>query len=205
LTMDPNQSRIAATFYVTPLAHGGLRNEKVEVLHQGKKIQEIRLPCNVTSQRGTLVWFLLAFLVPALLLHYFLFSPIGYKAPLEIGATEKVQHRTGAAAKDEVKQPWEINISEADDKVSKRIITQHVKDFTPNWKDTLGGWYESVQEFPGEAYVAALQRFRGHPPVVLYICLGLLLVALLSFVMRLERRKRVLGRPLPLGGAEGTD
>src|SRR5437899_1477134 len=46
-----------ATFYVTPLVRGWLRGERLEVLQDGRKVQEIRLPCKATTQR--LTWLLL--------------------------------------------------------------------------------------------------------------------------------------------------
>src|SRR5207253_2462625 len=47
-TLDPNRADAQATFYVTPLARGWLRNEKLEVLIQGRKVQEMRLPAKVS-------------------------------------------------------------------------------------------------------------------------------------------------------------
>src|SRR5205085_1345221 len=52
-----------ATFYVTPLAKGQLRGERLEVLQDGKKVQEIKLPCKVTTQRLTWFFLLLTVLV----------------------------------------------------------------------------------------------------------------------------------------------
>src|SRR5262245_1986635 len=68
-TMDPREPRDTATFYVTPLAKGGLRGEKIEVLQGGRKIQEIRLPSKTTSQSSTLVWLFLAIFLPWLIWH----------------------------------------------------------------------------------------------------------------------------------------
>src|SRR5881396_2891305 len=58
-TLDPGDPGDKATFYVTPLAHGGLRGERIEVVQNGRKVQELRIPCKVTSQKGTLVWLFL--------------------------------------------------------------------------------------------------------------------------------------------------
>jgi hypothetical protein len=200
LIMDPNEPRATATFYVTPLARGGLRGEKVEVLHQGKKIQEIRTPCHVTSQSSTVVWLLLAFLLPWLMMHYFMYSPIGYKPPVNLDGTEK-----------DVEKPWKekqksLKDSKKDVSVedrAKEVINLRVKHNTPDLKSLVGDFYQDVQEFPGEAYAHLLQNYRDlDQPLALYVFVILLFVAFISFLVRMEGRRRVTGRPLPIG-AEG--
>src|SRR5262245_38345424 len=62
-TLEPGNPDARATFYVTPLAKGQLRGERLEVLQGGAKVQEIRLPCKVTTQRLTWVLLLLTVLV----------------------------------------------------------------------------------------------------------------------------------------------
>src|SRR5689334_4542121 len=77
-TMNPAQPGAKAVFYVTPLAKGWLRNEKLEVLSQGRKVQEIPMASKVVSQR--LTWFLLfcTFFVP-----WFILDQIKYGAMAE--------------------------------------------------------------------------------------------------------------------------
>jgi hypothetical protein len=212
LVMDPNEPRATATFYVTPLANGGLRGEKVEVLHQGQKIQEIRIPCNVTSQRGTLVWLFLALFIPWLMLHFFMYSPIGYKPPLNPDGTEKTVTRPWKEKvkleSPEPKNPTKMKVETLDvEDAAERVITQRVKDNTPDLKDPLKDVgvdiYDDVQRFPGEAYAHLFKNYHNlDQPLALYAFLALLFVAFLSFLLRLEGRKRVTGKPLPLG-AEG--
>jgi hypothetical protein len=62
--LDTSRPDARATFHVTPIARGWLRGERVEVLREGRKIDEVKLPCKVTSQRCT--WFLLflTFFIP---------------------------------------------------------------------------------------------------------------------------------------------
>jgi hypothetical protein len=202
LTLDPNEPRAKATFYVTPLAQGGLRGEKLEVLQQGKKIQEIRTPCTVTSQRGTLFWLFLAFFLPWLMMHYFMYSPVGYKPPLKHDGTEKI-----------VSKPWLEKVRVLDAKKNEvdvevdiagaKLITERIKQNTPSeLEEPLGETYEDIRSFPGDAYANAFQQYHElKQPIAFYIFLGLLVVTFLSFVFRLESRKRVTGRPLPLGEA----
>jgi hypothetical protein len=64
-TLDPADPNAKAVFYVTPLAKKGwLGGERVEVLHQGRKVQEIRLASKVVSQRWTWILLALTILVP---------------------------------------------------------------------------------------------------------------------------------------------
>ncbi|MCC6417443.1 MAG: hypothetical protein IT429_04265 [Gemmataceae bacterium] len=60
-TLDPGDANARAIFFVTPLVKGHLRGERLEVVQQGRKVQEVRLPCRATTQRKT--WFLLALTV----------------------------------------------------------------------------------------------------------------------------------------------
>jgi hypothetical protein len=57
-TLDPDRPADKALFYVTPLARGSMRAEHVEVLRDGRKVQEIPLRSKVVTQR--LTWSLLA-------------------------------------------------------------------------------------------------------------------------------------------------
>jgi len=63
-SLDPSRPHDRAIFYVTPLARGWLRGERLEVLADGRKVQEIPLPSKVVSQRLTWVLLLLTFVVP---------------------------------------------------------------------------------------------------------------------------------------------
>ncbi len=75
-TLDPADEDAKATFYVTPLAKGFLRNEKLEILVGGRKVQELPLPCKVVSQKMTAVLLLLALLFPGCMLSYCRYSPL---------------------------------------------------------------------------------------------------------------------------------
>ena len=70
-TLDPSDGDAKVTFYVTPLAKGWLRGERVEVLQNGRKVGELRTAAKVTTQRLTLALLVLTFLVPWLLLGVF--------------------------------------------------------------------------------------------------------------------------------------
>src|SRR5262249_31612953 len=74
-TLEPGADA-RATFHVTPIARGWMRGERLEVVQDGRKVQEIRLPCKVTTQRLTWVLLALTFLVPWLITPLFTTSPL---------------------------------------------------------------------------------------------------------------------------------
>src|SRR5262245_28961059 len=67
-TLDAADPDARATFYVTPLAKGWLRHERLEVLVGGRKVQEVPLPAKVTSQWATIALLILALVIPWFLL-----------------------------------------------------------------------------------------------------------------------------------------
>jgi hypothetical protein len=64
--IDPSKPTARATFYVTPLARRGwLRGERLEVLYDGEKLQEIGLPTKVVSQLATWILLFLTIFLPS--------------------------------------------------------------------------------------------------------------------------------------------
>lgn len=74
--LDPGRADAKVTFHVTPIAKGWLHGERVEVVQEGRKVQEIKLPCKVTSQRCTWLLLLLTFLIPFGVIPFFTTSPL---------------------------------------------------------------------------------------------------------------------------------
>lgn len=66
--LDSTRPDVKATFFVTPLAYGWLRAQRIEILVQGRKVQEIPLASRVTCQCWAGFWFILAFLLPIALI-----------------------------------------------------------------------------------------------------------------------------------------
>ncbi|MBY0522477.1 MAG: hypothetical protein K2R98_03730 [Gemmataceae bacterium] len=67
LEVGPKQSNSKATFYVTPLATGRLRDAKITVSHQGRVLQEVSLPATSATQTMTRFLAVLTFVLPAAL------------------------------------------------------------------------------------------------------------------------------------------
>jgi len=59
-----------ATFHVTPLARGRLRDAQVRIHHNGRTVQEVPTCMKATTQRWAWILLLLALIAPPLLLHY---------------------------------------------------------------------------------------------------------------------------------------
>lgn len=158
--LDPNHPDDSATFYVTPLAAGSLRAERIEVLIQGRKVQELPLPARVVSQRSTLVLLLLAFLIPWLLFTFI-----------------------------RPKESRQVEPLDARDFQVPAYITQYVP--------TLPSLFSEVSLYVAATWRALHLNMLEHPLEV-YWCLGLLFLALLSWVSHSSRRKRRVGKPIPL-------
>ncbi len=76
LTMDCSKPDAKAVFYVTPLARGWLRNEKLEVLAHHRKVQEIPMASKVVGQKLTWLLLILTFFVPWFITEFVKHSPM---------------------------------------------------------------------------------------------------------------------------------
>jgi hypothetical protein len=68
--LDVGQLNARATFYVTPLARGSLRDARVELHQHGKKTDQVGLSMRATTQRTTWLLLALTILIPWLVYHY---------------------------------------------------------------------------------------------------------------------------------------
>jgi hypothetical protein len=201
-TMDPGNPGEMVTFYVTPIAHGTLRGGQLEVIQGGRKIQEIRTPCRVTSQKGTLIWLFLALFIPWLLLHYLEYSPIGWQKPIKDDGTELYVRKPIEKYKyAKPGSPGELLPNRP-----SRVITDFVEDNTFDLKELgldpktsdIAKFYEDAREFPERAYLHLLENYHAlKMPLPLIVFLLFLFIALISFLARTQATRRVYGRPLP--------
>src|SRR5262245_2260484 len=180
------------TFHVTPIARGWLRGERLEVLQDGRKVQEIRLPCKATTQR--LTWLLLLLTI----------FTVWWVVPL---FTDEAR---------EPRTPTERQIIEGDPvpfDVGERALTRRVKRYLPRLlpaveqqlpKDIASevsrNLTKDVPEYIGASiYVLHSYEVNDHIPIVEAILGVLILLTLLSWYTHLERRKRRVGKALPVG------
>jgi hypothetical protein len=69
LELKSSQTEAKATFYVTPLARGWLPDARLQLLQQGRVLEEIRLPMKAARQSMTWLLAALTVLIPAALLY----------------------------------------------------------------------------------------------------------------------------------------
>jgi hypothetical protein len=158
--LDPSDPDATVRFYVTPLADGKLRAEHLEVLIQGRKVQEVLLPARVVNQRRTWMMLLMAVLMPWMIFTY-------VRPP---AAAEMIPYEAN-----------EINLP--------KYVTNRVPQLPGMLKDA--SYYAT----------AALQSLHDQVKsdlLEVYWCAGFLLLTLLSWWMRLSKRKRRVGNPIPL-------
>jgi hypothetical protein len=181
-TMSAAQADARAVFYVTPLAKGWLRNQKLEILSSGRKIQEIPMATKVVSQR--LTWFLLfcTFFVPWFILNEITYGPMAEISQLPDG--RKVHHRVA--------------------KEVERNIRANVPAPPAFLKDTQ---IESVLvDSPG--YVAKgfqeLVGVSGILPIAYFSAVAFLVLTILSALFHMPKRRTTSGKPIPLLAATET-
>jgi hypothetical protein len=179
------------TFYVTPLAKGQLRAERLEVLQDGKKVQEIKLPCKVTTQCLTWCLVLLTVLVCWWIVPLFDTTPaqppLTEFAPPENPAFPEAEQPRKLATRDAVgvRLSRDLRLPEA-----LPLLKQHLPQVAKGFEEapyTLGDFY---------LYLWATAK-QHRIPLAEIITGVMLLLTLLSWWFHLERRKRRVGKPLP--------
>lgn len=120
--LSPGKPKEKAVFYVTPLAkRGQLRGERLEVLQDGEKVQEVATPSKVSSLKWVWIFLLLAILVPYVIGEHVQTHKVpthskdwnSYTARLDKFTAEYIPHpnttKTNTPIKDIVKDNKKIN------------------------------------------------------------------------------------------------
>ncbi len=165
-----------AIFYVTPLARGWLPNLHLEVLYQGRKVQEIALAGKVVSQRFT--WFLLfcTFFMPWFISEFIKFSPMNTKTRAPDG---QVMHRYPA-------------------KEVEAYIKDNVPDMPGPLKDTaVEKSLVSARSFVANAYQQLVLVAYVQPLSFFAACILLVLTAVSAYLHKTKRCTAV-GKPIPV-------
>jgi hypothetical protein len=177
--MDASQPNVRAVFYVTPLAKGWLRNQKLEVLSQGRKVQEIPMASKVVGQRFT--WFLLlcTFFVPWFLTEFIKMSPMAETSRRK------------------------------DDRIVFRYVDKevesYIKDNVPAMPAELKGTVVETWLLEGRSAVAKgyqkLVEISRVVPIAFYTGAVLLALTLISAYLHKAKRRQAYGKPLQIAAA----
>lgn len=220
-TLDPADPGAKATFYVTPLAKGWLRGERLEILVGGRKVQEVALPAKVGSQRATCVLLLLALLVPWLLLSY------GKYSPLTLSKVDVLRHELFTKTRDKggLREIDKARILRADnpgreapnvdgefgkitpgDILRERIAHElpsmpgFIDDSVPAVRDGLVTFRGKIGDFYDN-----LLEWTSQYPIAFYVFAVFLVLALISFIVNQDKRKKRASKaiPIPRSGVDG--
>jgi hypothetical protein len=168
-----------ALFYVAPLVNGPLRGERLEVLVDGRKVQETPLPSRVVSQRSTWMLLLLTFLVPWLWSTYI----VGEEGDAPGTAVQKYLTRRLEPVTKYVHKEWDLDLSGT------------IKDLTDNVRTNLDGLHGLTWQ---------RDKPLGLYLMTFYLIVGLLLLTILSWFFHREKRRRRTTAPVPLPEGEAS-
>jgi hypothetical protein len=220
-TLDPANPDDRVTFYVTPLAKGWLRGERLELLQNGRKVQEIRLPCKVTTQRATWLFLLLTifvgwWVVPLIVeeIREPMLPRPGPGRPGLAAVREKFKdlppdvqrmypylyylianEQEASELQFNKRQAMEIRLARNSPPVLPAIKNHLPKEVTRE--------LESINGHIGDGLYILHSWEADGIPIAEGLLGGLILLTLLSWLLHLERRKWRVGRPLPAAAGEG--
>jgi hypothetical protein len=191
-TLDPSKPDKTATFYMTPLALGPLRGVRLEVVHQGRKVQEIPMSCKSVRQRGTLILLLLTFLVPWLLTTFKHSQPFEDWYQAQLGE-QKMWMRKNATSGEALQHRLDQEIPPVNDWIFQNMYP-------------LSQVLTSLTSYGGQIYDVIYHAISrddelGYPYVAYWAFWILLALTVCSFLLTLEKRKRKVGKPVVLPAA----
>jgi len=224
--LDPARRDARATFYVTPLARGWLRGERLEVLVDGRKVQEMPLMVNVSSQKMTWVLLALTILVPWCLLTYFKGPlvepmvtatgqpPIGQMGQMPMGQMPKGKMPKGKMPKGPMQKAEVPDGQMAAGEREKRrpprssgeVLEARIKENVPAVPEFINENVPAVRDslldarrFLADVYDTVLRESVNNH-LAFYAGSCLLFLTIISWWVHKEKRKRRVGMPIPLPG-----
>jgi len=197
-TLDPGDGDARVTFYVTPLAKGWLRGERVEVLQNGRKVGELRTAAKVTTQRMTLALLLLTFLVPWLLNAVF-----GQRLVEEVKVESKTRTALPTVTQESLRKADESGTVPPKVILTNGEVVEHriravSPEVLPPVREHAGEhtrYLTAAPEYIGLIYTWAyidLQKYN----IPYYAFWVLLLLTLLSWFWHREKRRTRVGQPI---------
>lgn len=182
-TLDSSGRPGKVTFFVTPLAQGWLRAQRVEVVHQGRKIQEIPLSSKVVTQKATWLLLLLTVLLPWFILTQLKSMPMN-SVKEYIGLDNKTETKT-----------IPLRASTAND------IRENVPEMPGLVQEKLPAVADRLRDVPtvlAEAYADLVLLSKNHP-LAFYVGVVMLTLTLISAWLHRQKSKRRWSNRLAVG------
>ena len=175
-TMDCAKPDAKAVFYVTPLARGWLRGEKLEVLANNRKVQEIPMASKVVGQK--LTWFLLlcTLFAPWFISEFIKHSPMTETTRLADG---RIKHRFVAK---EVEAYFSDNLPALPKSMRGGTVDKDLHEA----RDWVAARYQQVVQV------------SGIEPIAFYAGCVLAVFTLVSAYLHMPKRRRATGKPIPV-------
>ena len=185
-TLDAGNPNAQATFYVTPLARGWLRAQRLEIVHNGRKVQEVPLASKATTHRLTWALLLLTVLVPWFINAYVKHSPFVDRPTYDLTTGAKILQLNPTVAQT-VENSLASNVPE---------MPALINDNLPQVNDTL----IETRRQAAEGYVILIQESQ-HQPLAFYAGLIFFVLALVSAVAHRDARRTRASKSISLSSA----
>ena len=182
--LNPNNPKANVTFFVTPLAKGWMRNERLEVVSNGKKVDEVLLKCKAVTQRPAWVFLLLAFLIPWLMLSLCKYSPLSNQPSNGRQNIETDASQAGSVLKSRI----EREVPRLTDAVDNEQTQKAQKVLDSFWDKVAEGYQQMIQWIGVE-----------DQPIPFFTCVAFLFLAFMSWWFRSNKTKKRRTDPIQLG------
>jgi len=184
-TLDAGKPEQAATFFVTPLARGWMRAERLEIIHDGRKVQDVPLTSKAVTHCLTWCLLLLALIAP-----FFMHNWIKHSSFLETTTFDSRGFKAIKAnrSEDDVRRAVHFAITDNAPEMPD-VIDEYVPSLNENLK-AARRW--TANEYGHLVFVSADQ------PVAFYTALFFLGLALFSAVIHRDMRRSAVSKPISL-------
>jgi hypothetical protein len=188
--MDPGKPKDRAVFYVTPIAaKGQLRGERLEVLQQGQKVQEIAVPAKISSLRWFWIFLVLAFFLPWYLINY-VQDPTGKEVGLNTQRWEQVEISIDEKVNKHLPGDIEKATATTGKKIDELVMVDDGTDVLRNSIIVLYDFFNQDNVMIGGSY------YRANFPFWLGVFFFVL--ALLAWFLGREKVRKAVGKPVPI-------
>lgn len=184
-TLDAGKLDQAATFFVTPLARGWLRAQRLQIIHEGRKAQDVAMVSKAVTHRLTWCLLLLAVIAPFLMHNWIKNSSFLETSTFDVRGIKAIKANR---SEDDVRRAVHFAIADNVPEMPE-VIDEYLPSLNENLKDARR-WV--AHEYGHLVFVSADQ------PIAFYTALCFLGLALFSAVTHRDLRRRVISQPIQL-------